>query len=715
MATVEEIKRLQQNLKKEESFDVNEVSREPNDSYLGGLTSSALQGLTFGLSDEVGAAIGSIGSLFTDETFSQSFDRRLKESKAELQAFQKANPKAALAAEMTGAVAPAIASLLLMPFTGGASATGAAAASARILSNPLLAGKIAKPGSGLLGRAAEGAKIGALQGGISGIGYAEGGAEQRLLSGALGTLAGGTLGVAIPTTLAGAGKLGGMVIPRKKQFDKEDIKSIKIIGDQFAADEIPIETVLKKIQNNIEADKLIGLTPVEILSDYGGEAVTRKLRGIKTRVPGMNIEKQLIERTSGTVEQKAAALDALEDPNIQSTRILKSLEDVTKQTLKTPKIDLSGGVDDLVNTIDSYLSPLYEQAFIKNQQIDNLELYKYLKTPVIREAYSDAIGAYREKLIARGERPNPIPPLRNLFLTEKRKIVGVKKELPLEFLDLIKKSADQQTYQKVVDGSINKDRAISRKKIANNFRNILKESTIGDEYAEVLKQGADKFSLLEAFEKGTIAHKPSSNAKLFFKEYNNLKTNVEKDAFKVGVFQEIYNQINKTGDNIDLVKKIFDTPDLRQKLSILFENDINARNQFVNKLIRESNISVKTGTVIGGSNTAEKILDAEDAVQALSDVAVMATAPTSSAGLRAEASLFTKARDIISNPTEKRARKVGKVLLEQNPQKQQEIFELMQQLEQSRVFREKILSDASGGLTRYASQQFPRYLNEPPQ
>jgi len=93
----------------------------------------------------------------------------------------------------------------------------------------------------------------------------------------------------------------------------------------------------------------------------------------------------------------------------------------------------------------------------------------------------------------------------------------------------------------------------------------------------------------------------------------------------------------------------------------------------------------------------------------------MATAPTSSAGLRAEASLFTKARDIISNPTEKRARKVGKVLLEQNPQKQQEIFELMQQLEQSRVFREKILSDASGGLTRYASQQFPRYLNEPPQ
>ena len=122
---------------------------------------------------------------------------------------------------------------------------------------------------------------------------------------------------------------------------------------------------------------------------------------------------------------------------------------------------------------------------------------------------------------------------------------------------------------------------------------------------------------------------------------------------------------------------------------------------------------MKTGTIIGGSNTAEKLLDAEDAVQALSDLTVAGTAPTSSAGIRAIATTVNKARDIISNPTEKRARSIGNVLLEQNPQKQQEILELMQQLQGSRQFKEKLLSDVGGGSIRYGSQQFPQFLNEP--
>jgi len=69
MATLEEIKKLQQGLQEQELV-VTEEEAEPTIPYLSGLKSQALQGLTFGLSDEVGAAIGSLGSLFTDETFS---------------------------------------------------------------------------------------------------------------------------------------------------------------------------------------------------------------------------------------------------------------------------------------------------------------------------------------------------------------------------------------------------------------------------------------------------------------------------------------------------------------------------------------------------------------------------------------------------------------------------------------------------------------------
>jgi hypothetical protein len=708
---LEKVQRLQKEatLKTQQPQSVSE--------FIGGTAQAAAQGLTFGFSDEIAAGISSLGSLFTDETFQESFDRTLKEKRNEIKQFKKSNPVASTVGEVVGAVAPAVASLLLAPITGGSSSVGVAASASKILNTPLLAGKITKPGLSLLQRSSEAAKIGALQGSIAGAGYTEGEVGERVMGGLAGGVTGAAIGGALPSLVSGAVQAPKAISNAFKKsqlnkFNKDDIRSIKIISEQFAKDEIPVEEVLQKINDNIDADKLVGLAPVEILADYGGDAVNRKLRGIKTRVPGMNIDKQLIERTSGTTEQKAAALADRERPNIQSSRILTELEDTTKQTIKTPKISLDAGIDDLSNAIDSYLSPLYETAFLKNQKITNLDLYKSLNTPVIKDAYKDAANTYREKLIAENRDPFPIPSLKDLYIKENGKIVGVSKELPLEFLNLIKRSADQQTFQKIKEGSINTERARNRKKIANAFRENLKDSVLGTEYKDALSMAADRFALQNAFEKGAMFKKPSSSAKAFDKEFNNLKTDIERDAFRVGVFQELYNDINRIGDNIDLVKKIFDSPDLRQKLFILFGNDINARKQFIERLVRESNISVKTGTIIGGSNTAEKVLDAEDAIKSLSDIIVAGTSPTSSAGIRAEASLFTKARDIISNPTEKRARSVGKVLLEKNPTRQKEILDLMLQLQKQGKYegmlRDQIVTGVSRPISRYGVQLIPQ-------
>jgi len=703
-----------QRLQKETATQVVEPKSTPG--LVAGTTQAALQGLSFGFSDEIAAGISSLGSLFTDETFQESFDRTLKEKRDEIKEFKKSNPVASNVGEITGAVAPAIASLLLMPFTGGATSAGAAASAAKILSNPLLAGKVTKPGLGLLARTAEAAKIGTLQGAVAGAGYAEGEVGERVVGAGVGGLAGAVVGGALPATVSGilqAPKAisGAFKKSQLQKFNKDDIRSIKVIAEQFTRDEIPIETVVKKINDNIEADKLVGLAPVEILADYGGDAVNRKLRGIKSRVPGMNIGKELIERTSGTTEQKAAAMSDLERPDIQSSRILKELKSAAKETVKTPKISLDSGIDDLSNTIESYLSPLYETAFLKNQKVANLDVYKSLNQPVIREAYRDASSAYREKLIAENRKPFPIPPLRSLYIKEKGKIVGVKKELPLEFLNLIKKSADTQTFKKVKEGSINKERANNRKKIANSFRTVLKDSVEGTEYKDALSMAADRFALQDAFEKGIMFGKRSTSAKAFDTEFNKLNTDIERDAFKIGVFQDIYNDINSIGDNIDLVKKIFASPDLQQKLIILFGNDLDARQRFVERLVRESNISVNTATVIGGSNTTEKLLDAQDAIQSLSDLVVAGTAPTSSAGIRSEASLFNKARDIVSNPTEKRARSVGKYLLERNPAKQKEILDLMLQMQKQGKYQ-GVLADqfATRPISRVGVQQIPQAL-----
>lgn len=686
-----------------------------------GIVRSGLQGLTFGFSDEIGAGVGAaFDSVFTDQSFNDAFDKRVEDSRSKLKSFSKANPKTALAADITGSVLPVAASLLLTPFTGGTSSTGVAATGARILSNPLLAGKIAQPGKGLLSKSFEAGKIGALQGTVAGAGYSEGDTSDRALGAGIGGVVGTGIGTVTPSVLTASQKVLGSgfdavksAVTKKNNFTKQEEKAIKIIADQFAADEIPVEQVVQKIQDNVSADALEGITPVEILADYGGDAVNRKLRGINTRVPGMNIGETLTERTTGTMEQKASAMSSGDTPNIQSTRVLSTLDDTANKTIQTKGIDLQSGIDDIVSTIDKKLDPLYKNAFAKNQSINNLEVYKYLESdPILKNAYSEAIKLYNQKIVARGGNPVEIPKLNKLLIKENGKVIGVSQTLPLEFLDLIKREADQKTFQQVMKGSINKQMAGPRKTIANNFRNLLKESVEGDEYVSALNQAADSFALKDAYDLGVKFKKPSATAVSFNKQFTKFKTNAEQDAFRIGVFEEILKDINRMSDSQDVVKKIFSSPDTQQKISILFSGNEEARDQFINKLVREANILRNTQKVTGGSNTAEKLFDADQAAQAASDIVVGVNEPTGAAGIRALFGLGTKAKDIISNPLERTSRNVGNVLLEQNPNKQLEILRLMQQLEQTGKIKDAYQNVLGGAAIRSGTNQFNQFLNQ---
>lgn len=714
------VEKQQQLLK--QSIAAGQIKAPTTDVGMGsGVVRSGLQGLTFGFSDEIGAGVGAaFDSVFTDQSFSDAFDKRVEDSRSKLKSFQQANPKTALAADITGSVLPVAASLLLTPFTGGTSSTGAAATGARILSNPLLAGKIAKPGSGLLSKSYEAGKIGALQGTVAGAGYSEGDASDRALGAGIGGGAGAVIGGVTPSVLTAGQKVLGSgynavknAVTKKTNFTKEEQKAIKIIANQFAEDEIPVEQVIQKIQDNVSADALEGITPVEILADYGGDAVNRKLRGINTRVPGMNIGETLTERTTGTMEQKASAMSSGDTPNIQSTRVLSTLDDTANKTIQTKGIDLQSGIDDIVSTIDKKLDPLYKAGFAKNQSINNLEVYKYLEAdPILKNAYNEAIKLYNQKIVARGGSPVAIPKLNKLLIKEEGKVVGVSQTLPLEFLDLIKRVADQKTYQQVIKGSINKQMAGPRKTIANNFRNLLKDSVNGDEYISALNQAADSFALKDAYDLGVKFKKPSATAVSFDKQFTKFKTNAEQDAFRIGVFEEILKDINRMSDSQDIVKKIFSSPDTQQKISILFSGNEEARDQFINKLVREANILKNTQKVTGGSNTAEKIFDADQLSQSISDAIVAINEPTGAAGIRSQFSLGTKARDLISNPLERTSRSAGNVLLEQNPNKQLEILRLMQQLEQTGKIKNAYQNVLGGAGIRTGTNQFNQFFNE---
>ena len=90
------------------------------------------------------------------------------------------------------------------------------------------------------------------------------------------------------------------------------------------------------------------------MADYGGNAVKRKLRGINIRVPSFNITKNYQKELP---DYGTKGLDfAGNILNIQSTRILSTLEDTAKQ-IDTKNINLESGIDDVIASVDKKLTP----------------------------------------------------------------------------------------------------------------------------------------------------------------------------------------------------------------------------------------------------------------------------------------------------------------------------------------------------------------------
>ena len=167
-----------------------------------------------------------------------------------------------------------------------------------------------------------------------------------------------------------------------------------------------------------------------------------------------------------------------------------------------------------------------------------MDVYKFLEVPIIRDAYETARRNYLVKLQQNNNKPiqdSGIPSLNALFIRNADgKITGVTKELPLEFLDQIKRAVDRKTFNLQTTTSVQKigpDVVSSRKNVANQFREILKDSAKGGEYTTALAESADKFALNDAFKLGQQLQKRSTKGSDFKKAFNSLSTDAEKDAF----------------------------------------------------------------------------------------------------------------------------------------------------------------------------------------
>ena len=633
------------------------------------IISSAISGLTFGWSDEIeAAAIATKDSLFGNADWGEAFDKRLAKERAGQQAFRQLKPGQDIAGEVIGGFIPTAIALLATPFTGGASLGALTAAQgARV---------------GFKQLAKRGAKVGTGVGALSGAGYAEGTGD-KVLGGVIGAGVGGTLGAALPTLGAGIGRTIGMLRSTPVQgFSKDEQKALKQISNAFAKDEISPEEVIKQIQINVDADKLVGQTPIEVLADFGGEAVRRKLGAARTLAPEIQADQRLLSRTSGTGEQKAEAIVSGIEPNIQSSRIMAGVEEASK-SIRTKGINLKSGIDDISEAMQQKVNPLYDKTFNNpnNTRIKDFKIYDFInENPEIKNSYKKAIRPYQLQAEANGRVPQRIPGSFDdvIKLDKNGNIVEILEPLPLEFLDQIKRLSDEKIFRNVTLKGLSKRLANLQKGPVNEYRDLLKKYADGDEYKLALSNASDKLSLNSAFDDGVKMSKSAATSDQFKTAINKLSSPAEKDAFRVGVFQQMQEDLLGTKDNIDLVKKLWDSPKLRSKLNALFEGDETALKAFVDKLKREAKIQLTASKVTGGSQTADKAQDAINLQRLLTDMAVSGAGSETT-----QRPIFEYGAQSISKLLTSKPEQVGNLLLNQSPRRQQEILRAMEELRKS--------------------------------
>ena len=633
------------------------------------IISSAISGLTFGWSDEIeAAAIATKDSLFGNADWGEAFDKRLAKERAGQQAFRQLKPGQDIAGEVIGGFIPTAIALLATPFTGGASLGALTAAQgARV---------------GFKELAKRGAKVGTGVGALSGAGYAEGTGD-KVLGGVIGAGVGGTLGAALPTLGAGIGRTVGMLRSTPVQgFSKDEQKALKQISNAFAKDEISPEEVIKQIQINVDADKLVGQTPIEVLADFGGEAVRRKLGAARTLAPEIQADQRLLSRTSGTGEQKAEAIVSGIEPNIQSSRIMAGVEEASK-SIRTKGINLKSGIDDISEAMQQKVNPLYDKTFNNpnNTRIKDFKIYDFInENPEIKNSYKKAIRPYQLQAKASGRVPQRIPGNFDdvIELDKNGNIVEILEPLPLEFLDQIKRLSDEKIFSNVKLKGLSKRLANLQKGPVSEYRDLLKKYADGDEYKLALSNASDKLSLNSAFDDGVKMSKSAATSDQFKTAINKLSSPAEKDAFRVGVFQQMQEDLLGTKDNIDLVKKLWDSPKLRSKLNALFEGDETALKAFVDKLKREAKIQLTASKVTGGSQTADKAQDAINLQRLLTDMAVSGAGSETT-----QRPIFEYGAQSISKLLTSKPEQVGNLLLNQSPRRQQEILRAMEELRKS--------------------------------
>jgi hypothetical protein len=516
------------------------------------------QGLGLGWGDEAEAWLRS-------KLTNRPMDEVHQEIKNSYAQYALKNPVTSAAAEFGGAFIPTVVGAIAEPFTGGASTPVTIAGGLRT-AGALSKLKAAYEASPYF----RSAVTGGVTGGVAGAGGAEEG--ERLQQGAIGSVLGTGLGVAIPAAIKG----GSEVVDWAKGKLGPSAEYIKDKAAGYLA--------------------RTGVTPEEILARKTAD----EAQGLPSSI--INADRDLMALGEEAAKRSKSASNILEDT-------LENRQKGSRELVVGKNKEFIGGgnyyedLDAINNELKAKAEPLYDKAR-EFGVVDDPEVLKFFKLPQFKKAINET----EELLAANGEKL----PTRKRIDLETGKItsepvynVEALHNIKMGLDSLIEKETDALTGKKTSLGNVYKNKQ-------KEFLNALDEAV--PDYKEARKFYSGKMDLADALNKGRDEFKTWDHEQVA--KYVKGLNDGEKEAFKTGVLRDLYGNVMDP-EKVNAAQRIIGSPENEKKLKALFDSPAKFE-LYKNSLQREAQLFHETNKFLQSTGNP-KFKDSNQAGEFIAD------------------------------------------------------------------------------------------------
>lgn len=528
------------------------------------------QGLGMGWGDELEAAAMAMG----DETYEQALER----IRAANEKYYQENPNTAFAAEVAGGFLPTVASWAI-PGVGQAATAARVTGGLNRLRQIQQARRAAAVARSPLREAVRETGVQAGLGAIAGAGAAE---EDRFGGAGSGAVMGGATGFLAPLVPRFVKGAYERYIPTEANIGRAAAGNLwreRGAGLPGVAD----------IQARIARDRALGIDVSSILN--ASPRLARQAEMLANR--GGDAAEILAERA---------------ERNIAGARgqTLGTIE----RGLGTP--DFYGKEGQLLNQLRANAKTAYDEAY-QFGTVRDPQIFAALQSPELMSAFNEAkriAGIERAAAQLRGEDVSRYD-LEDIFVADPQGNVTIAKLPDVKTLDYVKRGLDSIIDQQFGGNAISKTMAANLRTLRNDLVNAIDKATEVNgvsAYRQARQQYAGDLEVLDALRSGK-----NDFASLQPEQVAQMAKNMsvaEKDAFREGVVQGLFDSINNTSQERNFAKLIANNPNLLGKLKPLF--DSNSQFDLFNEAVkRQSELFRQEAGMVRGSQTAARRSAAE--------------------------------------------------------------------------------------------------------